>query len=183
MVIRLLEALTYIVTGVLLFPSTQDPKYFESIVFGHIFSRRLNLPYCIKLLQLNGNKINAHIKVYKSKTQSSTVHQAKSRKYRGMFEVNSPEKITTSSGKGLVSTSRTYASHKWDGTKHKSHIQCTSTFISTFHYSVIVCLHIFAVTYITEISLNVTLSNQSTIHIRYKITHYFEVTSLSRIFC
>ena len=35
---------------------------------------------------------------------------AKSTKDRGMFEVNNPEKITTSSGKELVSTSRTYAS-------------------------------------------------------------------------
>ena len=42
--------------------------------------------------------------------------QAKSRKYRGMFKANSPEK-NTSSGKGLVSRSRTYASTKWDGNR------------------------------------------------------------------
>ena len=34
----------------------------------------------------------------------------------GMFEVNGPEKITTSSGKGSVSTSRTYERPKSDGT-------------------------------------------------------------------
>ena len=43
--------------------------------------------------------------------------EAKMRKYRGIFEVHSPEKKRTSSRKGLVSTSRTYASPKWDGTR------------------------------------------------------------------
>ena len=42
---------------------------------------------------------------------------AKLRTYIGMLEMNSPDKITTSSGKGLFSTNRTYASPKWDGTR------------------------------------------------------------------
>ena len=41
-------------------------------------------------------------------------YKAKSRKYRGMFEVPSPEKIKLTSGKGLVSTSRTHVRHIWD---------------------------------------------------------------------
>ena len=43
--------------------------------------------------------------------------EAKSRKCRGMFEMNSLENITTSLEKALVSTSRTYASPKFDGTR------------------------------------------------------------------
>ena len=40
---------------------------------------------------------------------------AKSRKYRGIFEEHSPEKNNDKFGKGLVSTSRTYASPKGTG--------------------------------------------------------------------
>ena len=40
---------------------------------------------------------------------------AKSRKHRGMFEVHNPDKYNDKFGKGLVLTSRTYASPKWAG--------------------------------------------------------------------
>ena len=47
----------------------------------------------------NGPFLDVIYKIY--------LQEAKSRKYLGMFEVH--RKITTSSGKGLISTSRTYA--------------------------------------------------------------------------
>ena len=65
----------------------------------------------------NCNNYYGHFKTIPRRDIKIMCKMKNREEYRGMFEVNSPQQIASSSGKGLVSTRRTYASPEGDGTR------------------------------------------------------------------
>ena len=79
-----------------------------------VVSKFLFASLCCLWAVLFSNNIVALVIVL---SQIPSIFDIKSSKYRDMFKMHSPEIITTSSGKGFVSTSRIYKMLKVDETR------------------------------------------------------------------